>query len=105
MDIHPKIIKRQPARLTEPKIDSTPTSESLEVEASEPAQSAQPAHKQQFFESVEPYLPADSWSAIDRNPLPYYSTVYYPAVSHWLDELREIRQECDRDVWESCPYD
>lgn len=101
MDKHPKIVKRQRAGVISSKTDSMATGESYEAGANESALSAQPAHKEQFFESVESHLPADSWSAIDRKP----SLSYYPAVSVWLDELREIRQECDLDVWESCPYD
>lgn len=105
MDKYQKIIKRQRARLIEPHTNSVPTSESYEAGADERVWLAQPADLEQPIQSVESHLSADSWSAIDRKPLPYYSTVYYPAVSHWLDELREIRQECDLDVWESCPYD
>jgi hypothetical protein len=37
---------------------------------------------------VEPPTPTETSSAIDRKSLPYY-----PAVSQWLEELREIRQE------------
>ena len=40
-----------------------------------------------------------SWSPVDRKPIRYY-----PAVSYWQDELGEIRQECDEDVWSSWPY-
>lgn len=100
MEKHPKIIKRQRARLTEPKIDSTPMSESSFTGAEPPAQSAEPAPLEQFFESMEPYSPTESLPAVDRQPLPYY-----PAVFQWKEELREIRYESDFDVWDSCPYD
>ena len=101
MDKHPKIIKRQRARLTEPHTGSAPTSESSFALSDQPTLSAEPADQEQFFESMEPSMPTESWSAVDRKPSPSY----YPAVSQWLDELREIRQEGDLDVWSSCPYD
>lgn len=101
MDKQPKIIKRQRARLTEPHTDSTPTSESSFAGASSNVESAEPTPLEQFFESVEPPMPTESSSAVDRKP----SLSYYPAVSQWLDELREIRQEGDQDMWSSCPYD
>ena len=100
MDKHPKIVKRQRARLTQPHIDCTPTSESSFAGASSDVESAEPTPLEQFFESVEPPMPTESSSAVDRKPIRYY-----PAVSYWQDELREIRQECDEDLWESCPYD
>ena len=54
----------------------------------------------QFSASLASFLPLRrSWSPVDRNPIRYY-----PAVSYWQDELGEIRQECDEDVWSSCPY-
>lgn len=100
MDKHPKIIKHQCAGVISSKTDSMPTGKSYEAGANESVESAQPAVQEQFFESVESHLSADSCSEIDRKP-----SSYYPAVSMWLDELREIRQESDLDVWESCPYD
>jgi hypothetical protein len=103
MDLHPKIIKRQRARLTEPKIDSTPTSESSFVEVNEPAQSDEPADLEQLFESVEPPMLTESWQEVDRQPI--QPIIYHPAASVWEAELREIRLESDLDVWESCPYD
>ena len=100
MDKHPKIVKRQRARVIEPKADSVPTGESSFAQADKPAESAEPAVLEQPIESVEPPMLTQSWQAIDRKSL-----LYYPAVSQWLEELREIRQECEKDVWESCPYD
>lgn len=76
MDKYQKIIKRQRARLTEPHTNSVPMSESYEAGADLPVESAQPADLEQLFESVEPHLPADSWSAIDRKPSPSY----YPST-------------------------
>ena len=105
MDKHPKIVKRQRAGVISSKTSSMPTGESLEVEANESVESAQPAPMEQFFEPVEPHPQADTESAIDSSPLPYNPGAYYPAVSHWFEELREISCESDLDVWESCPYD
>ncbi len=101
MDEQPKIVKRRRARSIESKTDSVPRNESSFAQADESALSAELAALEQSLESVEQPMPGESWSAIDRKPLP----PYYPAVSQWLDELREISQECDRDMWESCPYD
>lgn len=100
MDEQPKIIKRRRAGITESKTDFTPISESSFTEVEPLAQSAESAPLEQFFEPVEPYLPAESLPPIDRQPLPYY-----PAVFQWKEELREIRYESDFDVWDSCPYD
>jgi hypothetical protein len=100
MDKHPKIVKRQRARVIEPKTDFVPTSESSFAQADESVESAEPAVLEQPIESVKPPMLTESWQAIDRKP-----SLYYPAVSQWLEELREIRQECEKDVWESCPYD
>ena len=99
MEKQPKIIKRRRAGITEPHTDSTPTSQSSFTRVEPPAESAEPAPLEQFFESSQPHLPIESLPAIDRQPL-----LYYPAVSYWQDELGEIRQECDEDVWSSCPY-
>jgi hypothetical protein len=101
MDKHPKIVRRQRARSIESKTDSVPRSESSFARADESALSAELAEVEQSEKSVEPPMPGESWSAIDRKPSPSY----YLAVSQWEDELREIRQEGDKDVWESCPYD
>ena len=101
MDKHPKIVKRQRARLTQPHIDCTPTSESSFAGASSDVEPEELAELEQSGKFVEPPMAGESWSAIDRKPSPSY----YLAVSQWEDELREIRQEGDKDVWESCPYD
>lgn len=99
MDKHPKIVKRQRAKIIELKIDSMPTIASFS-QADEAAESVEPAELKQSIESIKPPAPTESWSAIDRTPLGYY-----PAVSQWLEELREIRLDCDKGVWETCPYD
>ena len=100
MDEQPKIVKRRRARSIESITDSNRANESS-VQPNEPALSVELADQEQFFESIAPHSPAESWSAIDRKPSPSY----YATVSQWEDELREIRQEGDRDIWESCPYD
>ncbi len=100
MEKQPKIIKRRRAGITEPHTDSTPTSQSSFTRVELPAESAEPAPLEQFFESSQPHLPIESLPAIDRQPLPYY-----PAIFQWKEELREIRYESDFDVWDSCPYD
>ena len=68
MDKHSKIIKRQRARLTEPHTNSTPTSESSFALSDQPTLSAEPADQEQFFESMEPPMLTESWSAVDRKP-------------------------------------
>ena len=100
MEKQPKIIKRRRAGITEPHTDSTPTSQSSFTRVEPPAESAEPAPLEQFFESSQPHLPIESLPAIDRQPL-----LYYPAIFQWKEELREIRYESDFDVWDSCPYD
>ena len=101
MDEQPKIVKRRRARSIESNTDSDKASESSFAQASSDFESAELAEVEQSSKSVEPPMPGESWSAIDRKPSPSY----YLAVSQWEDELREIRQEGDLDIWESCPYD
>ncbi len=100
MDEQPKIVKRRRARSIESITDSNRANESS-VQPDEPALSVELTALEQSIESIEPPMLGENWSAIDRKPSPSY----YPAVSLWEDELREIRQEGDRDVWSSCPYD
>ena len=100
MDEQPKIVKRRRARSIESNTDSGRESESSFVQASLDFESAELTEVEQSSKSVEPPMPGESWSAIDRKP-----SSYYPAISQWKEELREIRQEGDKDVWESCPYD
>lgn len=100
MDKQPKIIKRRQAGITSPHTDSTSMGESSFTGVEPPAESAESTPLEQFFESSEPYLPAESLPAIDMQPLPYY-----PAIFQWKEESREIRYESDFDVWDSCPYD
>lgn len=101
MDEQPKIVKRRRARSIESNSHSGRESESSFVQTSLDFESAELGEVEQSSKSVEPPMPGESWSAIDRKPSPSY----YLAVSQWEDELREIRQEGDLDVWESCPYD
>ena len=101
MDEQPKIVKRRRARSIESHTDSDRATESSFAQASSDFESAELAEVEQSSKSVEPPMPGESWSAIDRQPSPSY----YPAVSQWQDELREISQECDQDMWSSCPYD
>ena len=101
MDEPPKIVKRRRARSIESNTDSGRESESSFVQTSLDFESAELAEVEQSGKFVEPPMSGESWSAIDRKP----SSSYYPAISQWKEELREIRQEGDLDVWESCPYD
>jgi len=101
MDEQPKIVKRRRVRMIESKTDSDRASESSFAGASSDFESAELAEVEQLEKSVEPPMPGESWSAIDRKPSP----TYYFAVSQWKEELREIRQESDLAVWSSCPYD
>ncbi len=101
MDEQPKIVKRRRARSIESKTDSDRAAESSFAQADSDVESAELAALEQSSKSVEPPMAGESWSAIDRKSSPSY----YLAVSQWEDELREIRQEGDKDVWESCPYD
>ncbi len=101
MDEQPKIVKRRRARMIESKTDSDRVSESSLAGTSSDFESAELAELEQSEKSVEPPMPRESWSAIDRKPSP---SCYF-AVSQWKEELREIRQESDLDVWSSCPYD
>ena len=100
MDEQPKIVKRRRAKSIESKADSDRASESSFVQPDEPALSVKLADQEHSIESVEPPMLTESWSAIDRKP-----SSYYPAISQWKEDLREIRQEGDKDIWESCPYD
>ena len=101
MDEQPKIVKRRRARSIESKTESDMANESSFALPSSDVEPAELAEVEQSSKSVEPPMPGESWSAIDRKP----SSSYYPAISQWKEELREIRQEGDKDVWESCPYD
>jgi hypothetical protein len=77
MDKHPQVVKRQRARSIESKTDSVPRSESSFAGADESDLSAELAELEQSGKFVEPPMPGESWSAIDRKPSPSY----YPAVS------------------------
>ena len=101
MDEQPKIVKRRRARSIESNTEEDRASESSFAQASSDVEPAELADLEQSGKFVEPPMAGESWSAIDRKPSPSY----YLAVSQWEDELREIRQEGDKDVWESCPYD
>ncbi len=101
MDEQPKIVKRRRARSIESKTESDMANESSFAGASSDVEPEELAELEQSGKFVEPPMAGESWSAIDRKPSPSY----YLAVSQWEDELREIRQEGDKDVWESCPYD
>ena len=101
MDEQPKIVKRRRARSIASNADSGRESESSFAQASSDVEPEELAELEQSGKFVEPPMAGESWSAIDRKPSPSY----YLAVSQWEDELREIRQEGDKDVWESCPYD
>ena len=101
MDEQPKIVKRRRARSIESNTDFDRASESSFAPAFSDVEAAELADLEQSGKIVEPPMPGESWSAIDRKP----SSSYYPAISQWKEELREIRQEGDKDVWESCPYD
>ncbi len=101
MDEQPKIVKRRRARSIESNTDSDKASESSFAQASSDVEPAELADLEQSGKFVQPPMPGESWSAIDRKP----SSSYYPAISQWKEELREIRQESDLDIWSSCPYD
>ncbi len=101
MDEQPKIVKRRRARSIESKTESDMANESSFALPDSDVEPTELAALEQSSKFVEPPMPGESWSAIDRKP----SSSYYPAISQWKEDLREIRQESDLDVWESCPYD
>jgi hypothetical protein len=101
MDEQPKIVKRRRARSIESKTESDMANESSFALPNSDVEPAELAEVEQSGKFVEPPMPGESWSAIDRKP----SSSYYPAISQWKEDLREIRQESDLDVWSSCPYD
>ncbi len=101
MDEQPKIVKRRRARSIESKTESDMANESSYALPDSDVEPAELAEVEQSGKFVEPPMPGESWSAIDRKP----SSSYYPAISQWKEDLREIRQESDLDVWSSCPYD
>ena len=100
MDEQPRIVKRRRARNIESQTDSDRATESSFALPDSDVKPAELADLEQSGQFVEPPMPGESCSAIDRKP-----SSYYPAISQWQDELREIRQECDQDMWSSCPYD
>ena len=77
MDEQPKIVKRRRARSIASNADSGRESESSFAQASSDFESAELAELEQSGKSVEPPMPGESWSAIDRKP----SSSYYPAIS------------------------
>jgi hypothetical protein len=95
-----RLAKRQQPEVIESKTSSVPSRGSSQAQPFEAVESSPPPFPNQSIESVEPLTPAEHWEALDTQPLPSF-----PALSQWQEELREIEQECDKDVWESCPYD
>lgn len=95
-----RLTKRQQAEPIESKSSSVPSRASSQAQPLGAVEPSPPHFPHQSIESVEPLTPAEQWSALDTQPLPSF-----PALSQWQEELREIEQDCDKDVWESCPYD
>lgn len=105
---NPEIVKHQRGKLMEPETNPVLTNASSLAQLSEFADLLELRSLEQSIEfqepptleSQEPLTAAKHWKAIDRKPLPSI-----PTLSHWQSELREIQQECEYNIWKSCPYD
>ncbi len=97
---HRKIVKRQQTEGVESKAPSTPPKTSSLAQPTTSVELSEPPSALQSIAFEEPPTLTETWEALYVPPLPGS-----PTLAEWQQELREIEWECDKDVWESCPYD
>ncbi len=95
----PKTVKHQKPEGVESKTSSTPPKISSQAQPNTSVELSEPLLEQSIaFE--EPPTETEAWEALYVPPLPSS-----PTLTEWQQELREIEWDCEKDVWESCPYD
>lgn len=93
--------KCQQSKAIESKTSSVPSRASFQAQPPTDIE-LPPPDLEQSIESVVSSTPAEHYLS-DLGAHPFLNNA--PQISQWLDELREIRCELDKGVWESCPYD
>ncbi len=95
----PKTVKHQQLEGVESKTPSTPPKPSSLAQPTTSVELSEPLSPEQSIAFEEPPTETEAWEALYVPPLPNS-----PTLAEWQQELREIEWECDKDVWESCPY-
>ncbi len=96
----PKTVKHQQLESVESKTPSTPPKTSSLAQPTTSVESSELPSLEQSIAFEEPPTRSEAWEALYVPPLPSS-----PTLAEWQQELREIEWDCDKEVWESCPYD
>ncbi len=96
----PKTIKQQLEGAEGKTSSSLPSKTSSQAQPPSAVESSDLPFPNQSILFEELPMSTEIWEALYVSPLPNS-----PTLSEWQQELREIEQECEKDVWESCPYD